>query len=170
MAGKRKQHNTQKRMKNIKTLAVVAVLGLAICGFAIAQSLHGGAEGHAAMQHHADPAMAAEHVSEVFAEFALFDANKDGQLDATEKESLAKAMADGTLQLPAHTPPNGVTSGTEMMLNHVGEMYAQFAPYDANHDGALDATEQAAIKSAIEKGELACPHGQHPAGAGGLRH
>jgi hypothetical protein len=156
-------------MKNIKTLAVVGVLGLAVCGFAIAQSRHGGAPGHGAVQHGTDAASAVQHLTEVFAKFAAFDVNKDGQLDATEKQSLAKALADGTLQLPAHTPPNGVKPSAEMMLNHIGEMYAKFAPYDANHDGAFDATEQAALKSAFDKGELA-PHGPHAHGGGQPHH
>lgn len=150
-------------MKNIKTIAAVAVLGLAVCGFAIAQSRHGGARGHGAMQHHTDPASAVKHLTETFAKFAAFDADKDGKLGATEKESLAKAIVEGKVQLPAHTPPNGVKPSADEMLNHIAEMYAHFAPYDANHDGAFDATEQAALKGAIEKGELR-PHGEHQHG------
>jgi uncharacterized membrane protein YebE (DUF533 family) len=148
-------------MKHIKTLAVVGVLGLAVGGgLAIAQVHRSGAWGHSAMQHHADPASIVEHLTEFFPKIAAFDANKDGQLDATERESLAQAIVDGTLQLPAHAPPKGVNPSAEMMVAHIGEMYAQFAKYDANHDGTLDETEQAAIKTAIEKGELVFPHAQ----------
>jgi len=145
-------------MKNIKRLAAGAVLGLAICRFAIAQSPQGGATGHA------DGISAAQHIAEVFAKVAAFDRNKDGQLDATEKESLAKAIADGTLQLPAHTPPHGEKPNAEMILTHITEMYAHVAKYDANHDGALDEAEQTAITKAIEAGELHLPHGQHAHG------
>ena len=155
------QQTQQNRMKNIKTIGIVSVLGLAICGFTFAQSRHGGLRGHSASHHFKDAASAVEHLTENFPKFAAFDADKDGQLDATERESLAKAIAEGTLQLPAHTPPDGVTPGAGMMLNHIADMYAQFAAYDANHDGTLDATEQAALKNAIEKGELHGPDGQH---------
>ena len=146
-------------MKNIKILAVVGVLGLAICGFAIAKG-HRGFRGHGS-PHGMDAASAVKHLTEAFPKVALFDANKDGQLDTTEKEALAKAIADGTVQLPAHTPPDGVTPSAEMMLNHIANMYAYLARLDANHDGALDATEQAVLKSAIEKGELASLHPRH---------
>ena len=102
-----------------------------------------------------------EHLSEVFPQVAAFDVNKDGKLDAAEKEALGKAMADGKLQFAAHTPPEGEKPNPEMMLNHIAEMYAQVSTYDVNKDGKLDATEQAALKRAIEKGEFA-PHLKPP--------
>ena len=114
-------------MKHIKTLAAGSVLGLAIGGFALAQTHH-----PAAGQHGANGAAMAEHLPHIFAHMASFDANKDGQLDATERKSLADAIA---------------------------QVYARLAPFDANHDGVLDATEMAAIKSAVEKGQLECPQG-----------
>jgi hypothetical protein len=113
------------------------------------------------------------HLTEAFAKVAPFDVNKDGQLDAAEKEGLAKAIADGTVQAPAHrTPPAGVTPSAEQILNRIARMYALVAPYDANHDGALSEPEQAALKAAIEKGELprpGGPRGQRPPGIGGPR-
>jgi hypothetical protein len=162
-------------MKNIKILAVAGVLGLGIGAVAIAQSHLGGAKGHGPWKHGArghftDAASAAEHLAEAFAKIAPFDANQDGQLDATENESVAKAIIEGVLH---HTPPNGVTPSAEMIRNHIGSMYALLAPHDANHDGALDATEQVAVKSAMEKGEQSWPdgpRGQHPVGGGGPRH
>jgi hypothetical protein len=152
-------------MKHIKTLAVVSVLGLAIGGFAIAQ-------GHRAVMqhHHGDAASAAKHLSEAFVKFAPFDANKDGQFNAAEKESIAKAITEGTLQIPAHTPPKGVKPNAETFLNHIADVFAFLASQDVNHDGAIDATEQAAIKSAIEKGELARFHRNHSHGDRGLHH
>jgi hypothetical protein len=169
MAGKRRRQ-TLRYMKNIKTLAVVTMLGLAICSFAIAQSRHGGTRVRGASQHFAEAASAVDHLTEAYGKLTLFDANKDGQLDATETESLAKAIAEGIVPLPAHRPPHGAKPSAEMILNHIPGMYARVASYDANHDGALDATEQTALKSAIERGELACPHGQHPLCLGGSRH
>ena len=152
-------------MKHIKTLAMGSVLGLAIGGFAIAQG-HRGAMQH----HHGDAASAAKHLSEAFAKFAPFDANKDGQLDATEKEAVAKAIADGSLKIPAHTPPKGVKPSAERLLDHTASVYAYLASQDTNHDGALDAKERAALKSAIEKGELAGLHGKHPHADGEHHH
>ena len=169
-------------MKNISTLAAAAVLGLAICSSAIAQGRPGGARGQrpanvqppaGVPQHPTDAAQAVGHLTEAFATVAPFDANQDGQLEATEKESLAKAIVEGTVQAPAHrTPPAGVTPSTEMILNRIAGMYALVAPYDANRDGALNETERAALKAAIEKGELPrpCgPRGRRPSGFGGPR-
>ena len=146
-------------MKNYKTLAVAGVLGLGICAFAFAHGHLGGARGHGAWGQITDAASAVKHLTEAFPNFAAFDANKDGQFDAAEKESVGRALADGTLQLPPHRPPNGAEPSAAAMLAHIGEMYAQFALYDANHDSAFDAMEQAAIKTAIENGELTCPLG-----------
>jgi hypothetical protein len=108
-----------------------------------------------------------EHLSKFFPSIAAFDTNKDGKLDATEKQALAKAIADGKLELPAHTPPHGEKPTPEMMVNHIVDMYGHVAVYDKNHDGQLDTTEQAALKAAIEKGEFSLhgPHSEHDEGA-----
>src|SRR5262249_9196709 len=110
-------------MKNFKTLAAATALGLAISGFAIAQSHDS--------DHHADPAAVVKHLAEAYPKVASFDANHDGKLDATEKESLAKAIVDGTLELPAHTPPHQAKPSADTMLTHIADMYALLAKYDA---------------------------------------
>jgi hypothetical protein len=153
-------------MKNIKTLAVVTFLGVAISGFALAQVHRGGAFGHG---HRTDAASIVLHFGEYFPKIASFDANRDGRLDAAEKASLAQAIADGTLPFPDHTPPNGRKPSAETMLNHIAEMYGHVAQFDMNNDGALDTTEQAALKNAIEKGEFA-PFGEHQHHDGGNYH
>lgn len=135
-------------MKNIKRIVVVTVLVLAVCGLAIAEVHHGA-------WHHGDAGSIVQHFSEFFPKVAAFDRNRDGTLDATEREALAKAIADGTLPLPAHGPRNGLKATPEMMVDHIAEMYAGVWTYDLNHDGELDGTEQAALKSAIEKGQFA---------------
>jgi len=147
-------------MRLIKTVAISSAIGLAICRCATAQ-VHDSHPSHDGAAHeHLDPAALVEHLSKFFPSIAAFDTNKDGKLDATEKQALAKAMADGKLELPAHTPPHGEKPGSEMMVNHIVDMYARVAVYDKNHDGQLDAAEQAALKAAIEKGEFS-PHGPH---------
>ena len=144
-------------MKNIKGLLVTAIVSLSMCGVAIAQA----PSKQEPTQHHGDPASMVQHLGEVFPQVAAFDVNKDGKLDDAEKTALGKALADGKLQFPAHTPPDGAKPNPEQMVNHIAEMYAWVATYDVNKDGKLDATERAALKTAIEKGEFA-PHGSHP--------
>src|SRR5262245_23009453 len=92
------------------------------------------------------------HLSKVFGQFAVFDLNKDGKLDAAEKEALGKAIEDGSLTLPPPTPRKEMFPSEEERLNHFAEMYGRFAVYDANHDGELDSTEQSAVQTAIENG------------------
>jgi hypothetical protein len=48
------------------------------------------------------------------------------------------------------------------MVTHISVMYAQFAKYDANHDGRFDDTEQASVMAALQRGDLVCPMGQNP--------
>jgi hypothetical protein len=150
-------------MKNLKTLAAVVAGSLVVCGLAIAQS--GNASGHDSQ--HSDPAALAAHLAQFFPKIAAFDADKNGKLDDMEKESLRKAIADGTIELPAHAGPHGEKPSAEMMVNHICEVYPQVARYDANHDGMLDETEQAALKKAIEKGELDFAHGEQSKAAVG---
>ncbi len=145
-------------MKNFKTLAAVVAGSLAVCGLAIAQVHDGNASGHDS-QHHPDPASMAAHLAQFFPKIAAFDVDKNGKLDDKEKEALAKAVADGTVELPAHMP-HGDKSDVQMMINHICAVYPQVARYDANHDGVLDEKEQVSLKTAIEKGELDFSHGQ----------
>jgi hypothetical protein len=155
-------------MKNIKTLTLVGMLGLAVCGSAIAQVQQGGTPNQGPAQGHGDAASIVKHFAEMFPKIAAFDVNKDGKLDETEKAALAKAIADGTLELPAHAGPNGEKLTAQEMASHVAEMYAYVAVYDTNHDGELDETEQGAIKKAIENGEFA-PHRKQSAPAANVR-
>ena len=167
----RKKRTADKRnrvMRFIKTLAISSAIGLAMCRFAVAQVQDSHPSHVGAAHEHMDPAALVEHLSKFFPSIAAFDTNKDGKLDATEKQALAKAIADGKLELPAHTPPHGEKPTPEMMVNHIVDMYARVAVYDVNHDGQLDAAEQATLKAAIEKGEFSLhdPHSQHDHGAG----
>ncbi len=155
-------------MKNTKRLVIVTALGFALGGLAIAQAHRAVAMGHELAQNHGDAASVAQHLAQYFPKIAAFDVNKDGILDQAEKETLGKAITDGTLQLPGHIPPHGVNPTPEMMLNHIVEMYAGVVPFDANHDCQLDQNEQAALQRAIENGEFA-PHGSHPH-PGGFHH
>lgn len=166
-------------MKNLTSVAVVAAMGLALCTAASAQGRPGGAGGqrppHAQAPDGAptDAASAVDHLTEAFAKVAPFDANNDGQIDATEKRALADAIADGKVQGPAHrTPPKGIAPSPEQIADRIAGMYSLVDPYDANHDGVLSEADQAALKAAIENGELprfGGPRGQRPHGVGGPR-
>jgi EF hand len=157
-------------MKNMKSLAAAVALGLTTCALSQAQIQYRDPSQQGDPHHGADASSMTKHIAEVFAKVSAFDANKDGQLDATEKASLAKAIADGTLQLPAHSGPNGEKPAPEAIVDHIAEVYPQVAKLDVNHDGALDETEQAALKKAIEAGELMHPHSavRHEADAASL--
>lgn len=148
-------------MKKITSVAVVTVMGLALCSSVSAQGRPGGNKGQ--RPHNAQPpagaptdaASAVDHLTEAFAKVAPFDTNNDGQLDATEKKALADAIADGKVQGPAHrTPPAGIAPSAEQIADRIAGMYSLVDPYDANHDGVLSETDQAALKAAIENGEL----------------
>src|SRR5215831_3425035 len=103
-------------MRFIKILTISSAIGLAMCRCAIAQ-VHDTHPSHDGAAHeHMDPAALVEHLSKFFPSIAAFDKNKDGKLDTTEKHALAKAIADGKLELPAHTPPNGEKPTPEMMV------------------------------------------------------
>lgn len=134
------------------------MLGLTIGGYAIVQNFHG------TRMHGRDAGSMVGHISKVFGEFAAFDLNKDGQLEGGEKDSLAKAIENGSLILPAHTQSKDAFSSEEGRLNHMVEMFARFAVYDANHDGSLDSNEQAAVRKAMENGELGFNTENIPAG------
>ncbi len=163
-------------MTNTKTIAVATVLGFAICSTTIAQDRPDRSLGKrppnartpaGARQRPTEAAPAIAHFTEAFATVAPFDANQDGQLDATERATLAKAMAEGTVQAPAHrTPPAGITPSPRMIINQIATLYSLVAPFDANHDGSLDENEQGALAAASKRGELPRPGGP-PVGVGG---
>ena len=142
-------------MKLVKVVAVVAALGLAAGGYAIVQSHHGARGHHQHVQ--MDGAELVGHLGKVFGQFAAFDVNKDGQLDAAEKGALGKAIASGALSLPGPTPAKEAFPSEEARLDHFAAMFAKFAVYDVNHDGELDATELGAVQAAIENGALNFP-------------
>lgn len=149
-------------MKPIKLLAIAATLSLALFSTAIAQDHRGG-------RHGGPPeggVNAAKHLTELYAMIAPYDVNGDDQIDATELAALATAITDGTVKCPPHPAhPNGDQPTSEMIAQHLAEMYATLAPYDADQNAVLDATEQAALQTAIAAGKLprpgGPPHGSH---------
>ena len=142
-------------MKNIKKLAIVGGLGLALCGLAIAAQVHrAGGFRHVGSHRHGDAASIAKHLGEAFPRFAPFDTNKDSKLDEAERKAIAEAISNGTLELPTHRPPDGVAPTTERLVDHIAEVFAIIAQYDANQDSQFDEAEQAAVKAAIEEGAL----------------
>src|SRR5262245_39411643 len=121
--GETKTTDTLNRMKYMTILAVLTAGGFGLGGIAIAQVHSDRAPGHEAIDQHADPASTVEHLAKAFPAIAAFDQNKDGKLDETEKAALSKAIAEGKVQLPGHTPPHGDKLDARPMVNHVVEMY-----------------------------------------------
>lgn len=115
-----------------------------------------------------DPAMIVQHTSEAYAKIATYDANSDGILDEQEKAALADAVKDGTIAAPVRPDMDPErTPNPERVLQHVTRLYSTGYSYDTNKDGALDETEQAALKTAIENGELPPPGGPRGGPHGG---
>lgn len=82
---------------------------------------------------------------------AKFDANGDGQLDATEREALHQAVQAGEVQPPRHGRrggPGAVPPGMREMIRE---------KFDTNQDGVLDETERQAMHAARQAGELTPP-------------
>lgn len=140
-------------MKSIATLSVAAVVGLAACSSTLAQGRPDGGPGKRPAG--ANPPIAM--MSSSYAVAAPFDSNKDGSLDATEQGALSQAIADGKVTLPV--PPNGAPVNGPGGANRLAMVYSALAAYDANKDGTLDSTEQAAVEQAIKDGKLRRPTG-----------
>jgi hypothetical protein len=147
-------------MNNIKTLAIVTALGLVVCSSASAQGRPGGAQ-----QAPKDAAAAVAHITEVYPKIAPFDANKDGLFDGDERRALGQAMRDGKVSGPANRNPEGdQPAHPGIIIQRIASLYGVALSFDADKDGSLSEGEQAALKSAIEKGEV-----QRPGRTGGGR-
>jgi hypothetical protein len=152
-------------MNNIKTLAVVTTLGLAVWSSASAQGRLGGAQ-----QAPKDAAAAVAHIAEAYSKIAPFDVNKDGQFDGDERLALGQAMRDGKVEGPANRNPEGdQPAHPGIIIQRIASLYGIAFSFDADEDGALNEAERAALKSAIEKGEVKRPGlgGGPPQGVGG---
>jgi hypothetical protein len=102
-----------------------------------------------------------ERMVEGYAKVAVYDTNKDGALDESEKTALSNAIAAGKFELPPHRPaPEGAAPDGSKILERMTRMYSTVAVYDSNHDGVLDDTEQAALKTAADNGTLPHPGGR----------
>lgn len=152
-------------MKNMKTIAVVSALGLAVCSFANAQGRPGGAQ-----QPPKDAAAAVAHIAEAYPKIAPFDVNADGQFDEDERFALGQAIAEGKVEEPANRNPEGdEASHPGIIIQRIASLYRIAFSFDKDGDDTLNEAEQAALKSAIEKGEVKRPGmgGGPPPGVGG---
>lgn len=142
-------------MKNIKTIAVLTALGLAVCSSALAQGRPGGAQ-----QLPKAAASAVAHIAEAYPKIAPFDANKDGLFDGDERRALGQAMRDGKVEGPANRNPEGNQSAHPgIIIQRIASLYRVALSFDADQDGSLSKGEQATLQSAIEKGEVKRPGG-----------
>jgi hypothetical protein len=152
-------------MKNMKTIAVVTALGLAVCSSAIAQGRPGGAQ-----QPPKDAAAAVAHIAEAYPKIAPFDVNADGQFDGDERLALGQAMRDGKVEGPANRNPKGEQAAHPgIIIQRIASLYRIAFSFDKDEDDTLNEAEQAALKSAIENGEVKRPDmgGGRPPGVGG---
>ena len=160
-------------MKNTKTLAVVTALGLAVCSSAIAQGRPGAEKNQnlaGAQQTPKDATAAVAHIAEAYPKIAPFDANKDGQFDGDERLALGRAMRDGKVEGPANYNPEGDQAAHPgIVIQRIASFYGVAFWFDADEDGALNEAERAALKNAIEKGDVKRPGlgGGPPPGFGG---
>jgi hypothetical protein len=164
-AGKIKLKQGDNRMKNMKTIASATALGLAACSFAIAQGRPGGAQ-----QPPKDAAAAVAHIAEVYPKIAPFDVNADGQLDRDERLALGQAMAEGKVEGPTNRNPEvDEAAHPGIIIQRIASLYGIAFSFDKDEDDMLNEAEQAALKGAIEKGEVKRPGmgGGPPPGVGG---
>lgn len=148
-------------MKNTRTLTVVTALGLSVCSSAFAQGRPNGGQGQLpgdAQQQPKDAAFAVTHIAEAYPKIAPFDVNKDGLFDADERRALGQAMRDGKVERPASRNPEGNDlAHPGVIIQRIVGLYRAAFSFDADKDGLLSAGELAALKSAIEKGEVKRP-------------
>lgn len=148
-------------MKNIKILAVITALGPAVCSSAIAQGRPGGDNVQrqaGAQQPPKDAAAAVAHIAEAYPKITPFDVNEDGQFDGDERRALGQAMRDGKVEGPANRNPEGdQPAHPGIIIQRIAGLYGVAYSFDADADGLLSKGEQAALKSAIEKGEVKRP-------------
>ncbi len=152
-------------MKNMKTIAFATALGLAACPSAFAEGRPGGAQ-----QPPKDAAGAVAHIAEAYPKIAPFDVNADGQFDGDERLALGEAMRDGKVEGPANRNPEGDKAAHPgIIIQRIASLYGIAFSFDKDEDDTLNEAEQAALKSAIEKGEVKRPRmgGGPPPGVGG---
>ena len=142
-------------MKNITQLALTAIATLALGTAVLAEAAPEGGKGGRGRGGRPGGPPSPDRIVAQYGQIASYDTNKDGKLDDTEKKAIADAIAAGTLKAPAGRPgPEGAAPDAGMVVERMTRMYPKIAAFDTNHDGALDDTEVAAIKTAMENGEL----------------
>jgi len=152
-------------MKNMKTIAFANAPGLAACPSAFAEGRPGGAP-----QPPKDAAAAVAHIAEAYPKIAPFDVNADGQFDGDERLALGKAMAEGKVVGPENRNPEGDEAAHPgIIIQRIAGLYGIAFSFDKDGDDTLNEAEQAALKSAIEKGDVKRPGmgGGRPPGVGG---
>lgn len=140
-------------MKNIHIFAMAALLGISITSPVFAQGRRGGSP--------AGAGGGVAFLTAAYTRIVQFDSDNDGLLDENEQAKLSDAIASGEVQPPARMgPPPGVNPSSEQIAERIAAKYAEIAPYDANGDRTIDASEQAAIQADIVSGKLRRPGGR----------
>lgn len=142
-------------MKTLPQILTVAIAAAALSTAVLAEAAPEGGKGGRGRGGRPGGPPSPDRIVAQYGQIAAYDTNKDGKFDDTEKKAIADAIAAGTLKAPAGRPgPEGETPDASKVVERMTRMYPKIAAFDTNHDGVLDDNEQAALKTAMENGEL----------------
>lgn len=107
-----------------------------------------------------------------YAALVPYDTTADGTLDPTEQTVLASALTNGLVPVfgtnQFSLPPQQAAEVTTWLAG----LYSVLVSFDVDKNGALDATEQAALAAALENNTVSLPlfapllfHQEHQGGA-----
>jgi len=83
-----------------------------------------------------------------YQQMAIWDADRSGTLDPTERASVARAI-DGAAAAGGRRPP------TERIVERITTLYPLLVPYDADRDGRLNDAETSALTNDLSSGRFA---------------
>lgn len=141
----RPQHPTPMKILHVILLCAAAV-AVPSATFAGATADAPARPPHHAMRPPPSPEMDAYHQRVM----AIYDTDKNGTLDDTEREVLREDIASGVMQPPPR--PHGHRRPPPEVL----------AKYDTDHDGTLSDAERAALEADIAAGKLPPPPHRAP--------
>lgn len=92
-----------------------------------------------------------------YAAVAPFDADLSGALDSTEQTALYTALTNGTVAFLGTNACVFKARDAANVTSWIAALYAQVVAFDADKNGILDDTEQAALAAAFEANTVSLP-------------